>query len=195
MSLVLFCSLGHDESTFRSGEVSAKRWIYGDDMSLFSKGRGRSVMISDFMVSHPSGPFFNLNDKEWDEAINKYPNLLRDTDDVNYINHTASATISIGTDSYFDNDAILLQFERLFQMLQFKSEYKSHYIDILVDNARTHTARQYSIYDFGKNINTRCPVNQIEFTDENGVKKLIYCYFQSGPNKNKSKGLLELPRN
>ena len=185
--------LGHDESTFRSGEVSAKRWIYDDNTPLFSKGRGRSLMVSDFMVSHPSGPFFSLNDKEWNKAINKYPSLL-DTDDINYINHTATATINIGTDLYFDNDTILSQFERLFRMVQFKTEYKNHHIDILVDNARTHTARQHSIHDFGKNINTRCPVDQIEFSDENGVKQSIHCYIESGPNKNKSKGLLEIAK-
>ncbi|CAF1552361.1 unnamed protein product, partial [Didymodactylos carnosus] len=122
--------LCHVDSTFRSGEVFAKRWIYDD-------------------------------------------------------NHTATATISSGTNLYFKNDTILSQFERLFRMLEFKTEYKNHHIDIFVGNARTHTARQYSIHDFGKNINTRCPVDHIEFSDKNGVKQSRHCYIESGPNKNK----------
>ncbi|CAF1148224.1 unnamed protein product [Didymodactylos carnosus] len=51
----------HDESTFRSGEVSPKRWFFGENTPFFSKGRGLSHMISDFLVQHPSGPFFELS--------------------------------------------------------------------------------------------------------------------------------------
>ena len=39
---------------------------------------------------------------------------------------------------------VLNQFERLFQMLQFKNDFNSpvkHQIEIVVDNARTHTAQ------------------------------------------------------
>ncbi|CAF5122075.1 unnamed protein product, partial [Rotaria sp. Silwood1] len=48
----------HDESTFRSGEVSPKRWFFKENTLFFSKGRGRSHMVSDFFVQHGSGPFF-----------------------------------------------------------------------------------------------------------------------------------------
>ncbi|CAF1539367.1 unnamed protein product, partial [Rotaria sp. Silwood1] len=48
----------HDESTFRSGDVSPKRWFFSENTPFFSKGRGRSHMVSDFLVQHPSGPFF-----------------------------------------------------------------------------------------------------------------------------------------
>jgi hypothetical protein len=149
-------------------------------------------MLSDFMVCHPSGPFFYLNDNEWQKAIVKYPDLLKN-DYVNYMDRTATSAINVGSDMYFDNEIILSQFQRLFQMLEFKTEYKNHQIDILVDNARTHTACQYSIHDFGKSIGTRCPVDVIEY-DEDDVKKTIQCYFHSGPNKNKSKGLWEIAK-
>jgi hypothetical protein len=183
--------LVHDESTFRSGEVSPKRWFFKENTPFFSKGRGRSHMISDFLVQHPSGPFFELSEDEWKQAVAKYKSLSDDSD-VNYLERTATASINIGTDAYFDNDTVLSQFERLFQMLEFKKEYEHNHIEIIVDNARTHTAKLYSLQEFGKNIGTRCPVKQIEYVDEKGIRKVIDCYFKHGENKDKSKGLVEL---
>ncbi|CAF3861221.1 unnamed protein product, partial [Rotaria sp. Silwood1] len=181
----------HDESTFRSGEVSPKRWFFQEHTPFFSKGRGRSHMVSDFLVQHPSGPFFGLSENEWEQAVRKYQSLSVDGD-VNYLDRTATASINIGTDAYFDNDTILGQFERLFQMLEFKQEYKDNQIEIIVDNARTHTAKSYSLQDFGKNVGIRCPVEQIEYIDENGATKVVDCYFKGGENKDKSKRLVEL---
>ena len=54
-----FSVLVHDETTFRRGEVSAKWWLYIDQAPFYSKGRGKSNMISDFLVMHPLGPFFH----------------------------------------------------------------------------------------------------------------------------------------
>ena len=89
---------------------------------------------------------------------------------------------------------ILCQVERLFQLIEFKENYKNHQIEVLVDNARTHTAKSYSLQDFGKNIGIRCPVEQIEYVDDHGSRKVLDCYFKDGPNKGKSKGLVELCR-
>ena len=50
----------HDESTFRSDDISHKRWIINEQTSFFNKGQGHSHIISDFLVCHPSGPFFFL---------------------------------------------------------------------------------------------------------------------------------------
>ncbi|CAF3889700.1 unnamed protein product, partial [Rotaria sp. Silwood1] len=156
---ILMC---HDESTFRSAEVSAKRWVMNENSGLFSKDRGRSYMVSDFLVQHPSGPFFSLNDTEWKEAIKKYPTLDQ-INDVEYVERSVTASINIGTDYYFDNNTILEQFERLYQMLEFKKEFQNHDIEIIVDNARTHTAKSYSLNDFGKSVGTRCPVEILVF--------------------------------
>ena len=184
---ILLC---HDESTFRSGEVSAERWIMNDSSVFYSKGRGRSYMVSDFLVQHPSGPFFSLNDSEWAEAIKKYP-ILNQSKDVDYVDRSATASINIGTNYYFDNNTILEQFERLFQMLEFKKEFRNNDIEIIVDNARTHSAKSYNLNDFGKSIGTRCPVERITYTD-NGFQKNLDCYFKNGINKGKSKGLLAI---
>jgi hypothetical protein len=150
-------------------------------------------MLSDFMVCHPSGPFFYLNETEWEKAITKYPDILND-DCINYMDRSATAAINVGGNIYFDNETILSQFRRLFKLLAFKTEYQGHQIDIIVDNATIHTACQYNIYNFGKNVGRRCPVDVIEYYDDNNVKQIIQCYFQSGPNKKKSKGLLELAK-
>ena len=48
-------------------------------------------------------------------------------------------SLHLGVDSYFDNSVILFQFERLFKLLEFKGEYRNHTIEILVDNATTHS--------------------------------------------------------
>ena len=106
-------------------------------------------MISDFLVQHPDGPFFELNEDEWKRAIEKYGTLAT-TDNIDYILRTATASLNIGIDGYFDNVTILCQFERLFQLIEFKENYKNHQIEVLVDNTRTHTAKPYSLQDFAK---------------------------------------------
>ncbi|CAF1336046.1 unnamed protein product [Rotaria sordida] len=69
-------------------------------------GRDRSHMVSDFLAQHPSGLFFELSEDEWKQAVTKYKSLSEDSD-VNYLSRTATASINIGTDAYFDNDTIL----------------------------------------------------------------------------------------
>ncbi|CAF4606386.1 unnamed protein product [Rotaria sp. Silwood2] len=183
----------HDESTFRSGEVSAKRWLFADQAPFFSKGRGRSVMISDYLVMHPSGPFFTLDNREYNRALQEFPELANDND-INYIEKSATGFIDVGYDTYFDNFTILAQFERLFKLIQFKESFKNHKIEIIVDNARTHTAKAYFLLDFGKSIGTRCPIDKIEYFDQQGVKRIVDCFFKTGPYKGLSKGLIEISK-
>lgn len=59
-----------------------------------------------------------------------------------------------------------------------------------MDNARTHSAKTHSLLDFGKSSGTRCPVEQIEYTDQEGQRQVLDCYFQDGPRRGMSKGLL-----
>jgi hypothetical protein len=144
-------------------------------------------MASDFLVMHSSGPFFSLNCNEYKKASDKYPELNNDSDII-YEERTASATLNIGGNSYFDNEAILKQFERLFQLLRFKEDYKDHDFVCLVDNARTHTAAEYTVDQFAMKPGGRCPVNTIEYVDNQNVRRIINCYDQDG----ESKGLLKL---
>ena len=67
--------ISHDESTFKSGEVQSKRWIFPDTAPFFNKGRGRSFMVSYFIVLHAEDVFFELSDAEWNEACLEYPEL------------------------------------------------------------------------------------------------------------------------
>jgi hypothetical protein len=55
---------------------------------------------------------------------------------IEYVPRTATASIHVGRDAYFDNQTILEQFERLFQLLEFKDEFKGHTVEVIVDNAR-----------------------------------------------------------
>lgn len=67
-------------------------------------------------------------------------------------------------------------------------------MEIVVDNARTHSAKSHSISDFSKGIGTKCPIDKIEYNDSKGKPAVLHCFFQSGPHKGKSKGLIELAK-
>ena len=142
--------LFHDESTFRCGEHLKKRWFSKGKEPFVSKGRGKSIMVSDFLIAHTSGPFFSLNESEWKKCVEKYNNIVH-FNGVNYIEKTCTGSIQPGLDNYFNSDTILGQFERLFQMLEFKTVFNypvKHDIEIVVDNARTHTAEVVNINEF-----------------------------------------------
>jgi hypothetical protein len=133
-------------------------------------------MISDFLIAHPSGAFFQLNENEWKNAVENFPDLLDDTS-LRYEERSATLITHIGVDPYCDNNIILLQFERLFKLMKFKEAYHNHQVEILVDNATTHSTREYSINDFGKGIGTRCPVYSTEYTDEhNNMRKFDFFF-------------------
>ena len=121
-------------------------------MPFYSKGRGRSIMVSDFIVQHPSSPFFQLSEKEYEKAVEKYPIL--ETNAHLYLLRSATRFIELNGENYFDNDTILEQFERLFQLIEFKEDFFDHEIDILVDNATTHTAKEFRLNEFRKGIKT-----------------------------------------
>lgn len=107
-------------------------------------------MVSDFLVAHCSCSFFYLNEDEWEKAIEKYPSLL-ESHGIKYEERTCTGSVVPGQDGYFDNKSILNQFERLFQMLEFKKEFNfpiKHEFEIVVDNARTHTAQNINIEYF-----------------------------------------------
>ncbi|CAF4473832.1 unnamed protein product [Rotaria magnacalcarata] len=88
---------------------------------FYDKGRERSIMCSDLLVIHPSRPFFSTTEKEYSEVLRIYPNL-NDGCDINYEKNSASAAIALGGDNYFNNQSILNQFKRLFQLSPFKKE-------------------------------------------------------------------------
>ena len=148
-------------------------------------------MLSDFLVSNPEGSFFHLSPDEWSAAVAQHPDLLEDSC-IEYIERSASGSIQVGPGAYSDNEAVLSQFTRLFKMLPFKKAYKNNRITIVVDNARTHSAKEFSIEDFGMKPGTRCPIDKILYKDEMGQKQQLDCYFTSGKHNGKSKGLLML---
>jgi len=79
--------LSHDESPFRCGDQQNKRWFCKEKESFTNKGRGKSLMVSDFLVAHPSGTFFSLSDDEMKKCIKKIPNI-EVFNGVNYVNRT-----------------------------------------------------------------------------------------------------------
>ena len=93
--------------------------FFEETKQFFNKGPGKSVMISEFLVSYPDNSFFRFSHEEWKAAASQYPELMEETD-IDYIERSASGSIQAGYDRYFDNNAIVSQFTHLFKMLQLK---------------------------------------------------------------------------
>jgi hypothetical protein len=70
----------HGESTYESGEITAKRWIMPENTLFYSKGKGRNIICSDFLITRPSSPFFSLTDKEYAQALKQYLEFNNDID-------------------------------------------------------------------------------------------------------------------
>ncbi|RNA18870.1 hypothetical protein BpHYR1_014292 [Brachionus plicatilis] len=132
-----------------SGEQFHSRWTKEGNEPFISKGynlnslkisdrNGRSLMYSDFLVDHPSSPFFELSDHEWSQAIIKYPNLL-EPDVIFNEENSCTASIQPGKEGYFNNETILSQFE------------------LLVDNATTHTTLTVKLDNFRLKPGGYCP--------------------------------------
>jgi hypothetical protein len=50
-----------------------------DNTAFYNKGKGRSIMCSDFLIMFSSGPFFSLTDKEYAQALKRYTQSIRTT--------------------------------------------------------------------------------------------------------------------
>ncbi len=107
---------------------------------------GRSLVVSDFLVLD-SEPFFLLTDIEFKQAVRKYPELY--SDERFFLKNSTTVHLEHGKakDGYIDNELILEQFERLFKLLQFKKSFKNKKEMLIVDNASTRTAKEYTIMD------------------------------------------------
>ncbi|RNA25338.1 hypothetical protein BpHYR1_049711 [Brachionus plicatilis] len=126
-------------------------------------------MVYDFLVAHCSCPFFYLNEDEWEKAIEKYPSLL-ESHGIKYEERTCTGSVVPGQDGYFDNKSILNQFERLFQMLEFKKEFNFP-IKHELSSCR------------------HCPYDELKWVDDQLNEFSLSCFFQDGPLKGESKGL------
>lgn len=76
-------------------------------------------MLSKFKAQHDSVDVFRLDEDEWNEAINQYPELNNSNQFINYYQRSANAWIIPKKDNYFDNDTILDVLKRLLIMLRF----------------------------------------------------------------------------
>jgi hypothetical protein len=98
----------------KSGETSAKRWMFDGQMTFFSKGQGRSYMLSEFLLQHPTSPFFSVSlTQNLKKHRTKYPSLLSATD-LSFMKNSATAGINVGQDGYFDNNTVSYQLATLY---------------------------------------------------------------------------------
>jgi hypothetical protein len=128
-------------------------------------------MMSLFIVQHDELEIFELNEEEYDLALVKYPSLNNNEGFLNYYPRSANAWIEPKKDNYFDNEVILKQFERLFQLLEFKECFKNSQIEIIVDNARTHSAKVYDVNLFNKKPGTSCEYGSIEWVEDREISR------------------------
>ena len=163
-------------------------------MSFFSKEQGHLHMVSDVLVAPPSGSFFLLSQEEFDLAAKQYLSFSSDNNKLHFVNCSTTSKINVRQDGYFANDTILCQFERLLRFLSYKKDFKNHEIETIVENARMHSAKDYSVRDFGKGIGTRRPVNATEYLDDQNQNASISCHFASTGYRGKSKGLFMLAK-
>ena len=80
-------------------------------------------------------------------------------------------------------------------MLEFKEAFNipvRHDIEILVDNARTHTAQVVNMYDFRLHPNGQCPGETLYYIDDGGVAKNIDCFDENGESKSLKQIAIEL---
>ena len=188
--------LAHDESTFKAGEIQSHRWIFPENAPLYSKGRGKGLMLSYFIVMHDTEILFELDKDEWNSAVKEYPKLLSNSHSkLNFFERSASGWLETGKDNYVDNETILEQFERLFILLKFKKCFSHASIEIIVDNARTHSAKQYDLMRFNKfDSLKKSAYEEIEWISAN-TKSFIKCsYTDSDTNLVMSKGLFTIAK-
>ena len=106
--------------------------------------------------------------------------MLINGDGSHCTQYSTRTGINLGYDMYFDSETILDQFERFFQLLPFKTEYKGYDFELIIDNARIHPTKEFSLQDSSKKIGTKYLVNSTEFADNDGLTKRLYCSFTSG---------------
>jgi len=146
-------------------------------------------MLSYFTVCAEDS-IFEINEQEWNAAIKEHPELDESQNQMSFFNRTASAWIEPGKDCYFNNEDILYQFERLFKLLKFKKAYENFEVEILVDNARTHTSKLYDLNNLNKHSSIKSSFYETIEYMENNENKVSECHFMD-PNDGlkKSKGL------
>jgi hypothetical protein len=108
-----------------------------------------------------------------------------------------TGSIQPGQDNYLSYETVVNQFKRLFQMLQFKHDFNTpvkHQIEIVVDNARTHTSQLMNIREFCLKPGGRCIVNTLTYEDETGADRTISCH-DEGVSKGLRKIAIELGYN
>ena len=72
-------------SAFEAAKQQLSAGFFSEETKpFFNKGRGKSVMMSEFLVSHPDNPFFQLSHEEWKAVVSQYSELMEETD-IDYI--------------------------------------------------------------------------------------------------------------
>ena len=110
---------------------------------------------------------------------------------MNYDGYLATAGINVGEQGYFDTESnvSLYQFERLFQLLSFKEEYKSRLLLAITgsspDGSITST-------NFQKELVRIVRFMLLNISTVKGHTVSLSCYFEKGEHRRKSNGLLKL---
>ena len=123
-----------------------------DNSSLFSNSYNIFDSIS-FLICLTCFVFVNVRGP-------KIIIILAQKSNLEFLPKSATSLITPTKDNYFTNDSIYEQFSRLFILIKYSDFFKKldFRIDLVVDNATTHTKKHVDVNMFAMNINKSCPV-------------------------------------
>ena len=78
-----------------------------------------------------------------------------------------------------------MKYSSIFQSVNYR-------VDILVDNATTHTKALVDVNMFNKGEDTHCGIDKINLIYEKNEDCYLDCFYTSGPNVGLSKGLFNM---
>ncbi len=151
-------------------------------------------MMSGFLLDVPGMPMLELTQSEYNKAVSSEPFLAeKSTFSDFYLDRSATLLITPGKDSYLDNEAVIHQFKRFMILMKHSAFFKkaNFRVDILVDQATTHTKALVDLKMFSKSPNRKCPIDLLKW-EKNGVEKELDCFFRRGDMNGQSKGLFHL---
>ncbi len=114
-----------------------------------------------------------MDEEKWNKAVAAYIEIKLTSSFLEFLPRSAKAQIEPKKYNYFDNSIILVQFERLFKLIQLKKALQGHQIEILVDKARTISAKVNEVYLFNKKANANFIYKSIECVEESQEKMYI----------------------
>ena len=122
----------HDESSFHAQEGRSRGWTEKGKQPLLPKGRGRALMVSDFVDEHNG--FLELSQAQHEEAKRKY-------NDPNFPCYSREI-LEVGAEheGYWTNDKFIEQLKKAVRIADFKYPEDQYTVVWIFDQSSNHRA-------------------------------------------------------